>query len=418
MCLVPREDFPEIVSRNIIYLDSAASTLKPRQVMEAITSFTLNSYANIHRGVYGLSIEASRIYEEAHEEAAKFIGGSWDEVIFVKNTTEAIQLSILMLAYNGFIKEGDEIIATEADHHSLLLPLARVSKIVGARLKLIPVDSEGKPRWDLLPEMITNRTRIVGFSHKSNVTGYTTNARDIAKIAHEYGALVILDGAQSVPHIPINVKELGIDFIAFSGHKMLGPSGIGVLWGAKEILEDMEPPLGGGGTVKRVWIDGSELRIEWEDIPWRFESGTPPIMEAVGLLEAIRYLRRIGMDRIYSYEERLTRYTVRMLEELREYIEILGPRNPSERSGIVSFTLKNTSPDVIGMWLDRYKIAVRTGLHCAHILHQRVGHPEGSVRASFYVYSCEEDVSQLVYALREYIAKNRLYISELTSSPP
>jgi len=403
MCLVPKEDFPEIVNRSVIYLDNAASTLKPRQVIEAMASFMMNSYANIHRGVYGLSIEASRAYEDAHEEVAKFIGGLWDEVIFVKNATEAIQLAILALAYNGFLSEGDEIIATEADHHSLLLPLARVSKAIGARLKLIPVDSEGKPRWDLLLSTISSRTKVVGLSHKSNVTGYTNDAKKIVRIAHEYGALVIVDGAQSVPHMPVNVREIEIDFLAFSGHKMLGPSGIGVLWGKRELLEKLEPPLGGGGTVRRVWLEGEEIRVEWEEIPWRFEAGTPPIVEAVGLLEAVRYLKRIGIEKIYRHEERLTRYTMKMLEELDEYIEVLGPSDPSERSGIVSFVVKGASPNSVGMWLDRYNIAVRTGLHCAHILHKRIGYPEGSVRASFYIYNCEDDITALVTALREYI---------------
>ncbi|MEM4971665.1 MAG: cysteine desulfurase [Sulfolobales archaeon] len=408
---MPREDFPEIINRGVIYLDNAASTLKPRQVIEAMTSFMVNSYANIHRGVYALSIEASRAYEDAHEEVAKLIGGSWDEVVFVKNATEAIQLAILALAYNGFLREGDEVIATEADHHSLLLPLARVSKAFKARLKLIPIDSEGRPRWDLLPRIISNRTKVIGFSHKSNVTGFTSNAKEIAKIAHEYGALVIVDGAQSVPHMPVNVRDSEIDFLAFSGHKMLGPSGIGVLWGKRELLEELEPPLGGGGTVKSVWLEDNEVRIEWEEIPWRFEAGTPPIIEAIGLLEAARYLRRIGMEKIYSYEERLTRYAMKMLEELGEYIRVLGPRDPSERSGIISFVVKGANPNTIGMWLDRYNIAVRTGLHCAHILHRHMGYPEGSVRASFYVYNCENDIIALVNALKEYIARNKSYQS-------
>jgi len=405
MCLAPREDFPELVNRGIVYLDNAASTLKPRRVIDAMGDFMSSSYANIHRGVYGLSIEASRAYEDAHEDVAKFIGASWDEVVFVKNTTEAIQLAVLTLAFNGLLGQGDEIIATEADHHSLLLPLARISKITGAKLKLLPVDSEGRPVWEALSSIVTKRTRVIGFSHKSNVTGYISNAREVAKIAHEHGALVIVDGAQSVPHMPVDVKDLGADFLAFSGHKMLGPSGIGVLWGRRELLERLEPPLGGGGTVKRVrlGVEGA-VEVEWEDLPWRFEAGTPPIVEAIGLSEAIRYIERIGVERIYEHEVALTEHMMREIEELWSHVDVIGPRTPRERSGIVSFAVRDESPDSVGMWLDRHGIAVRTGLHCAHILHDRIGHPRGSIRASFYVYNCEEDVETLSRALEEYIA--------------
>jgi len=406
MCLAPKEDFPELVGRGVIYLDSAASTLKPRHVIEAMSSFMSRSYANVHRGVYGLSIEASRAYEDAHEDVARFIGASWDEVIFVRNTTEAVHLALLALTFNGLIGRGDEIIATEADHHSILLPLVRISKILGAKLKLVPVDREGRPMWETLSNIISKRTKIIGFSHKSNVTGYASSVREVAKIAREYGALVIVDGAQSVPHMPLSVKDLGADFLAFSGHKMLGPSGIGVLWGRRELLERLEPPLGGGGTVKRVRLGaGGGIEVEWEDLPWKFEAGTPPIVEAIGLSEAIKYIDKIGIERIYEHEVELTEHAIRALEELGERVEVLGPRAPRERSGIVSFVIRGEPPDAVGMWLDRYGIAVRTGLHCAHILHDRMGYPAGSIRASFYVYNCVEDVEALSRALGEYIAR-------------
>ncbi len=407
MCLAPREDFPEIIERGVIYLDSAASTLKPRQVVEAMARFAIHSYSNVHRGVYGLSIEASKAYEDSHEDVARFVGGRWDEVIFVRNTSEAIQLAVLTLLFNGYIKQGDEIIATQADHHSLILPLARVARFIGAKLRAIPLDSEGKPMWDLLPSIISKRTRVVAFSHKSNVTGYTSDAKKIAKMAHEQGALVIVDGAQSVPYMKIDVRDLDIDFLAFSSHKMLGPTGIGVLWGRIDLLEKLEPPLGGGGTVKRVRLVGEDLEILWEESPWKFEAGTPPIIEAIGLSEAVRYLERIGIEKIYEHVGRLTEIAIRSLERLGDPIEIIGPRDPGKRSGIATFTIKGSSPDTVGMWLDRRRIAVRTGLHCAHMLHDSLGRGDGSVRASFYVYNCEEDVEALVDAIGSYIERNR-----------
>ena len=402
MCLAPREDFPEIIDRGVIYLDSAATTLKPRQVVEAMARFATHSYSNVHRGVYGLSIEASEAYEDSHEDVARFIGGRWDEVVFVRNTSEAIQLAVLTLLFNGYIQKGDEIIATQADHHSLVLPLARVAGFVGARLRIIPVDGEGKPMWDLLTSMMSKRTKIVAFSHKSNVTGYTSNAKKIAEIAREHGAIVIVDGAQSVPHMKIDVNDLGIDFLAFSGHKMLGPTGIGVLWGRIDLLEKLEPPLGGGGTVRRVRLVGEDLDISWEEPPWRFEAGTPPIIEAIGLSEAVKYLERIGIDRVYEHERALTRMAMRSLEELGSPIEIIGPRDPDERSGIVTFSIRGSSPETIGMWLDRRGIAVRTGLHCAHMLHDSLGYG-GSVRASFYIYNCGADIEALITAIDSYV---------------
>lgn len=406
MCLAPKEDFPEIVERGVIYLDSAASTLKPRQVVEAMAKFAMYSYSNVHRGVYGLSIEASRAYEDSHEDVARFIGGRWDEIIFVRNTSEAIQLAALMLLFNRYIKPGDEIIATQADHHSLVLPLARVARFAGAKLRIVPLDSEGKPMWYLLPNIISERTKAVAFSHKSNVTGYTSDAKKIARIAHEHGALVIVDGAQSVPHMKIDVRDLDIDFLAFSGHKMLGPSGIGVLWGKIDLLEKLEPPLGGGGTVRRVRLAGDGLEISWEEPPWKFEAGTPPIIEAVGLSEAVKYLERIGVEKIHEYEKRLTEIAIRSLEGLGEPLEIIGPRDPGERSGIVTFAIKDASPDTVGMWLDRRRIAVRTGLHCAHMLHDSLGRSDGSVRASFYLYNCESDVRALITAIGDYVGQN------------
>jgi cysteine desulfurase/selenocysteine lyase len=403
MCLVPREDFPELILRRIVYLDNAASTLKPRQVIDAMSRFAYESYANVHRGIYGLSIEASRAYENAHQEVADFIGGSWDEVVFVRNTSEAIQLAVMLLVFNRILGRGDEVIVTETDHHSLILPIIKAARFVGANVKIIQVDSNGIPRWDQLPQVISRKTRVVAVTHKSNVTGYVSDVKRIAKIAHENDAIVIVDGAQSVPHMPVDVKDLDLDFLAFSGHKMLGPTGIGVLWGRMDLMSRLEPPLGGGGTVKRVKLGVDGLDIVWEDPPWRFETGTPPIIEAIGLSEAIRYIKRVDVSRIYEHEKRLTVGLMKRLEDLEEHIRIIGPIDPELRSGIVSFTIMESSPELIGMWLDKRGIAVRTGLHCVHLLHDRIGSPEGSVRASFYIYNCEDDLEALYKAIKEYI---------------
>lgn len=411
MCLVPREDFPELILRRVAYLDNAASTLKPRQVIDAMSRFAYEGYANVHRGIYGLSIEASRAYEDAHQEVADFIGGSWDEVVFVRNTSEAIQLAVMLLLFNRILGSGDEVIVTETDHHSLILPIIKAAEFVGANVKIIHADSNGIPRWDQLPQIISRRTRVVAVTHKSNVTGYVSDVKKIAKIAHENDAIVIVDGAQSVPHMPVNVKDLDADFLAFSGHKMLGPTGIGVLWGKMDLMGRLEPPLGGGGTVKRVKLAGGGLDIEWEDPPWRFETGTPPIIEAIGLSEAIRYIKRIEVSRIYEHEKRLTIDLMKKLEDLGGDIRIIGPRDPELRSGIVSFTIKGSSPESIGMWLDKRGIAVRTGLHCVHLLHDRLGHPEGSVRASFYIYNCEDDLEALYKSVKEYVERKRTAIT-------
>ncbi|MCS7106850.1 MAG: cysteine desulfurase [Acidilobaceae archaeon] len=400
-CSKWRDDFPEIFERNVAFLDSAASTLKPVQVLDAMKDFTLRSYANVHRGVYKISLEASRAYEEAHEIVAKFISASsWEEVVFTKNTTEAIQLVAMLLLSNGYIKKGDEIIASKAEHHSNLLPWARVAEAAGAELKLVPVNREGVPRWELLGEVISKRTKVVAIAHASNVTGYISDVRKVAEIAHEQGALVVVDGAQSVPHIRTDVRELGIDFLAFSGHKMLGPSGIGVLWGRGELLDRLEPFLGGGGTVSRVSWENGKVKVGWSKSPWKFEAGTPPIMEAVGLTEAIRYLWRVGMGWIEEHERELTSYTVKKLSEV-EGLRFIGPRDLSRKLGIVAFNVGKVDPSMVGLWLDQYGVAVRTGLHCAHILHDELGESHGSVRASFYLYTCKEDVDRLVLALHE-----------------
>ena len=403
-CSLVREDFEVIAREGIAYLDNAASTLKPRQVIEAMASFMRESYANVHRGVHRLSVRASMAYESAHEAVAKFIGAdSWEEVVFLRNTTEASQLLVETLVTNGVIGEGDEVVLTEAEHHSILLPWLRALKRVGAKPRILPVDDEGVPEWGLLDEYLGERTKAVVFAHISNVTGYVTDVGEVVKKARSVGALVVLDAAQSVPHMPFNVKELGIDFALFSGHKMLGPTGIGVLWGRADLLRELEPPLGGGGSVRDVVLAGDGVKVEWDDPPWRFEAGTPPIVEAVGLAEAVAYLKRLGMGNVAKHEKELTAKALAELSSI-DGVEIVGPRDPERRHGIVSFVVRGHNPDAVGVWLDARKIAVRTGKHCAHPLHHHLG-LDGTVRASFYIYNCVDDVERLVSAVREYVAR-------------
>ena len=408
-CAGIRQDFPQLKDNNLVYLDNAASTLKPYQVIEAMSQFTSTKYSNVHRGVHKLSIEASKEYEDAHEVVAKFINArDWREVVFVRNTTEAINLVALSLVASKFIREGDEIIVSEAEHHSNLLPWVTVAKLARAKIKMIPVNEDGVPYWGKITEYLTERTKVVAIGHVSNVTGYRSPVKEVAKAAHQVGAIVVVDGAQSVPHMPVNVMDLGIDFLAFSGHKMLGPTGIGVLWGRIDLLEELWPGVSGGGTIKDVWTEGGEIKIEWDEPPWKFEAGTPPIIEAIGLRAAVEYLKSIGMDNVEEHERVLTEIALRRLEE--EGVTILGPKDPKVRAGIVTFNIPGVHPDHVGLKLSSMGIAVRTGRHCAHILHSRLGFPQGSVRASFYIYNCPEDVERLVEAVRK--------AGSLRSSPP
>ena len=397
-----RSEFPALRG-GLVFLDSAASTLKPARVVEAMSRFALERYANVHRGLYRLSLEATKAYEEAHSVVASLIGARSEEIVFTSGTTASIQLAAQLLAYNGILRSGDEIVTSVSEHHSNLLPWARIARQVGAKLRLIPVDRVGRPRWDLLDEYMSDRTKVVAAGHVSNVTGYESPIREIARTAHRHGAIVVVDGAQSVPHLPISVDELGADMLAFSGHKMLGPTGIGVLWIRGSLARSLEPPLGGGGTISRVRIRDGEVEIEWEEPPLRFEAGTPPIIEAVGLAEAVRMLMEIGMDRIAAHERELVAAALEGLSRIPQ-IEIVGPASPEERRGIVSFSAGSMDPDLVGAYLSRRGIAVRTGLHCAHPLHDAIGRSEGSVRASFYLYNCPSDVEALVSALRTLLA--------------
>jgi len=398
-----REDFPilkkEINGKPLIYFDNAATTHKPNQVIDAIIRFYREYNSNVHRGMHTLSQEASMLYEESFNVISKFINAySWEEVIEVKNATDGLN----MVAWGwGFfnLKPGDEIILTVMDHHSSMLPWRIVAERIGAKIKYVDIKDDGDIDYEQLEQLIGEKTRVVAITMASNVLGTIVDIKRVCKIAHSVGAIVVGDGAQYVPHVPTNVRDLEIDFIAFSGHKMLGPTGIGILWGRRDVLEEMKPFRVGGDTIKDVTLDA----IEWHDLPWRFIAGTPHIAGMIGLAEAVKYLMRIGMENVRQHDIELTEYTLKKFKELGDEVTVLGPINPEKRTGIVSFNLSDLHYHTVAKALDTFGIAVRSGGHCAHPLHYRLGF-KGSVRASFYIYNTIDEVDTFISALKFIIA--------------
>ena len=395
--LAPRADFPilarEINGKPLVFLDSAASTQKPSAVLDAMDHFARTSYANIHRGAYTLSEEATRAYERARKTVAKFINArSAREVIYTRNTTESINLVARTWA-DANLRAGDHIVLSEMEHHSNIVPWQQAAQRTGATLHYTPITDEGEldlAAYDALLEQ--HRPRLVAITQMSNVLGTLTPLGDLIAKAHAVGALVLVDGAQGAPHLPVDVQALGCDFYAFSGHKMLGPSGIGILWGRAELLEAMPAFLGGGDMIREVTLDG----FTWNDLPWKFEAGTPAIIEAVGLGAAVDYLRKLGMERVREHERALTAYALERLAAI-PGLTIYGP--PAERrGGVVSFTLGEIHAHDLATLLDREGVAVRAGHHCAQPLMERF-HLAATARASFYVYTTSDDIDALATAL-------------------
>ncbi|MBI4017918.1 MAG: cysteine desulfurase [Candidatus Aenigmarchaeota archaeon] len=384
-----RRDFPIFSGRKLVYLDSAATSQKPKHVIEAMKSYYERTNANVHRGVYKLSEEATQAYEDAHRKVAQFIGAdSWDQIIFTRNATEAINL----VAYSwglANVRKGDEILVTRMEHHSNLVPWQFVAKRTGAKLKFIEIDKDGNLELDKLDKLITNKTKLVAVTHVSNVLGTINDIEKITKIAHQKGARVLVDAAQSVPHMPVRVGDA--DFVVFSGHKMCGPTGIGVLYAKRELLEKMEPFLYGGDMISKVTYEGAE----WNALPWKFEAGTPNIAGGVGMGAAIDYLQSIGMDNVRAHEIELTEYAIQKLSKIKE-VTIYG--NPKERGGVVSFNVSGVHAHDLASVLDDDKVCVRAGHHCAQPLltKLRIG---ACARASFYIYSTREDVDALVASI-------------------
>lgn len=392
-----RDDFPilkrRVHGKPLVYLDSAATSQKPTAVLQALTGYYTRSNANIHRGIHTLSEEATSLYEETRAKVARFIGAPKPStVIFTRNTTEAVNL-----AMHGWgmrhVGPGDEILLTEMEHHSNLVPWQMLSKARGSSLRFIPVTDEGFLALEELPRLLTDRTRLVSLTLMSNVLGTINPVKEVIQAAHARGVPVLVDGAQGVPHLPVNVLEMNCDFLAFSAHKMLGPTGVGVLYGKEALLEEMDPFLGGGDMIRDVWLD----RSIWNDIPWKFEAGTPNVADVVAFGAAIDYLEGIGMGEIHRHEQELARYALGRLRQV-EGIRIHGPENPSARGGVISFEVRGLHPHDLGQILDEEGVAIRAGHHCCKPLMRRMG-VVATARVSFYLYNTREEADALVQAI-------------------
>jgi len=401
-----REDFPilkrKVNDHPLIYFDNAATSQKPRQVIEAIKSFYENHNANVHRAVHTLSQEASELYEDAHEEVAKFINADgMSEIVFVRGTTEAINLVAYSWGFHNLGK-NDEVVVSLMEHHSNIVPWEMLSRTRGFNVRYADVNGDGSLNYGSLEKTISKKTKLVCLSHVSNVTGAINDVKKVAKLAHEHGALLLVDGAQSVPHLPVDVKDLEVDFLAFSGHKMLAPTGIGVLYGKREILEGMSPFHGGGEMIREVSFEPKIKRclISWNDLPWKFEAGTPHVSGGVGLMEAVKYLKRLGMADVKAHEEMLTQYALPRMKECGEKVRVYGPLGSSARCGIIPFGIEELSSHDIALFLDSYGIMIRSGYHCAQPLHELLK-LNSSARASFYIYNTREEIDKFVEALGE-----------------
>ena len=401
-----RKDFP-ILDRTVrggqplVYLDSANTSQKPRQVIDTLSEFYERHNANIHRATHELGEEATEAYEGARLKVAQFIGATDEtEIIFTTNVSEAINLVAYSLGNATIasgplgLREGDEIVITEMEHHSNLVPWQLLCERTGARLRWFGVTADGRLDLSRADELITARTRLVALAHQSNVLGTINPVQEIAARAHAAGALVLVDAAQSVPHGRVDVRGLGADFIGFTSHKMCGPTGIGVLWARRELLEEMPPFLGGGEMIESVWMD----RTTFAPPPHKFEAGTMPIAQAVGLGAAIDYLTEVGLDGIREHEHELLRHALPALDEI-DGLRILGPTTPEDRGTAVSFTVDGIHPHDLSQVLDDRGVAVRAGHHCAWPLHRALG-VQASTRASFYLYNTRAEVDALVDGIR------------------
>ncbi len=395
-----KKDFPimerKIHGKPLCYLDSAATSQKPRQVIDAVSEFYSNYNANVHRAIYELGEDATRGYEGAREKIAHFINArSSSEIVFTRGTTESINIVAYGWGMKGKLGKGDEIVSTVMEHHSNHIPWFFVQDYKGVKLSWIDIDDEGYLKMEDLDRLVTEKTKMVAVTQCSNVLGTINPIKEIAKKAHEVNALCLVDAAQSVPHFPVDMQNLDCDLLAFSGHKMLGPTGIGVLYGKEKVLEEMEPMLGGGEMIREVHLG----RATWNDVPWKFEGGTPDPAGAVGLGAAIDYLSSLGMQNVRQHEIELNAYGLEMLGKIKG-ISILGPMDPKKRGGLIAFTIPEAHPHDIAAILDAEGIAIRSGHNCAQPLMERCGIP-ATARASFYVYNSPEDIDRLVKGLKK-----------------
>jgi cysteine desulfurase/selenocysteine lyase len=390
----PVFDRPHRSGRSLVYLDSAASAPKPRAVIDALADAYGHHYANVHRGIYELSEDATQRFEGARRALARFIGApSEREVVFVRNATEAINL----VAYSwgrANVRAGDLVLSTEMEHHANLVPWQQLAAETDATIEYVRLTDDGRLDLDDLRARLAKGPKLVAISQVSNALGTINPVEEITREAHEAGAVVVLDAAQSVPHMPVDVAALGVDFAALSGHKMLGPSGVGALWGRRELLDAMPPFMTGGSMITRVTLDGSE----WNEVPWKFEAGTPAIAEAAGLAAAIEYLERIGMANVRAHERFLFEHAWTMLGDV-PGVRRLGPDDPGAHAGVISFVLDGIHPHDVATIFDGEGVAVRAGHHCAQPVMLRYDLP-ATTRASFYVYNDLDDVERLADAIR------------------
>ena len=394
-----RNDFP-ILSRKIydkyplVYLDNAATTQKPRQVVEAMTEEYYNVNANVHRGVHFLSQQATDLHEAARETVRRFLGArSTSEIIFTRGTTESINL-VASCFGQAMMREGDEVLVTEMEHHSNIVSWQLLQQRQGIRIRVLPITDEGELILDNLDSYFNDRTRIVSLTHVSNVLGTVNPVKEVIRVAHAHGVPVLVDGAQSTPHFPVDVRDLDCDFFAFSGHKIYGPTGIGVLYGKEEWLERIPPYMGGGEMIKTVSFE----KTTFNDLPYKFEAGTPDYVASTGLARALDYVSTVGFDAIEAHEKDLTAYAMERMLEIPE-MKIYGPRDVARHDAVISFQVGDIHHLDMGTLLDRLGIAVRTGHHCAEPLMRRLG-IEGTCRASFALYNTQAEVDSLVAAIR------------------
>ena len=394
-----RDDFPvlqqKVHGKPLIYFDNAATSQKPRVVIDAMNDYYQRYNANVHRGLHALAERATMEYERAREKLAKFINADSREcVIFTRGTTEAINLVAYSWARHN-LKKGDEILTTWMEHHSNTVPWYQVCEHTGAVIKRIELNPDGTLRLDDLDKLITPRTKLVAVTQCSNVLGTINPVRQIADAAHKKGAVVLVDGAQSVPHMAVDVQALDADFFMFSGHKMCGPTASGILYGKRALLEAMPPFMGGGEMIREVWFD----HANYNDLPYKFEAGTPNIAESIGRGVAVDYLQKIGLDKIRQHEKQITQYALARLKEFPEVI-LYGPLDVQKRGGLVSFTFSDIHPHDIATFLDQEGVAVRAGHHCAMPLHKKLD-IAATARASFYLYNTREEVDVFIAALQK-----------------
>jgi cysteine desulfurase/selenocysteine lyase len=395
-----RRDFPilqqEINGYPLTYLDSASSSQKPSVVIDAVADYYRDYNANVHRGIYTIGEKATAAYERARATVARFIDApDSHEIVFTRNATEAINL----VAYSWGrrdISRGDAIVLTEMEHHANLVPWQLLVQEQDGDLEFIPITDDGELRLDVFEVLLRLKPKLVAFTHVSNTLGTINPVREMTEMAHAAGALVLVDGAQAVPHVPVDVQAIGCDFYAFSGHKMLAPMGSGALWARKELLEAMPPFLAGGEMIREVHL----RRSEFNDVPWKFEAGTPAVADAIGLGAAAEYLMNIGMDAVREHERALVSYALDVLPREVPQIELYGPMDPDKRGGVVPFNLPRIHPHDVAQVLDRFGIAVRAGHHCTMPLHERLDLP-ATARASFSVYTTTDDIDRLASGLNE-----------------